>query len=79
MELQTVDGSSNVKAIGFDGSEIHVQFKTGSTYVYTDPTDEAAEERFDMGALFEDFAHADSKGKFFTQHIKPFLKFARID
>lgn len=77
MDMVDVD-SSNLAAIGFDGNEIHVRFKSGQTFAYTDPTDEDADQRFDMKDMFEDFALADSKGQFFAGHIKPFLTARRV-
>ena len=77
MDMTSVD-SSNLDAIGFDGKEIHVRFKSGQTFAYTDSTDENADQHFDMKSMFEDFAMADSKGRFFSAHIKRFLTARRV-
>lgn len=70
MEQLTPVTSSNLDAIGFDGAEIFVRFKSGRVYAYGGDV----EEKEDLGALFEDFAKAESTGRFFAQRIKPYLQ-----
>ena len=61
-DMEFVD-STNIEAIGYDAEtrELHVRFlKSGETYVYFN-----VEEW-----LFQEFRHADSKGKFLNERIK---------
>ena len=61
VQMRPVD-SSTITAIGFDpqAGELHVEFKNGSRYLYSN---------FPM-ALYEEFLAAPSAGKFFAQKIK---------
>jgi KTSC domain-containing protein len=61
IEMQTVQ-SSNLKAIGYDSASetLAVEFANG-VYHYAGIAPE----------LFADFQAAESKGKFFQQHIRP--------
>jgi hypothetical protein len=53
--------SSNIKAIGHDGSDLYVLFDSQEIYSYTGvPTD-----------LFSKFMLAPSKGQFLNKEIKP--------
>lgn len=54
--------SSNVEAVGYDETEmqLHVQFLSGSLYVYFDVPKE----------VFDDFMAAPSKGSFLNRVIK---------
>lgn len=47
---------------GFDENDggLHLKFKSGDTYTYPIPHE-----------LYKQYQAADSKGKFFNQHIKP--------
>ena len=58
--------SSNLAAIGFDGQEIHVRFKGGRVCAYG----YEIKDKQGLADLFEDFAAAESKGKFFAQRIR---------
>lgn len=54
--------SSNISAIGYDEEkqELYVRFSSGAEYAYHEvPT-----------GIYQDFLDADSKGKYFYQHIK---------
>lgn len=62
----TLVESSNVAAIGYENheddmkAELHVRFKSGAEYIYSDvPQD-----------VVQGFLDADSKGKFLNEHIK---------
>ncbi len=66
--------SSNLEAIGFDGEAIAVRFHNGRTYRYTADPDEA-----DIAKVFDAFASADSKGRYFAQHIRGQLRGERVD
>lgn len=61
-EMVFVD-SSNIEAIGYDDAqqELHVQFLSGSTYVYAAVSEET----------FQELLRADSKGSFFNREVKP--------
>lgn len=58
MEMIKVN-SSNVVAIGHDGSDLYVQYASG-TYRYKNVSKQ----------LFEDLKNADSKGRFMNLFIK---------
>ena len=61
-EMHYVD-STNIEAIGYDEAqhELHVRFlKSGDTYVYSNVE----------AWVWDEFLRADSKGKYFGQHIK---------
>jgi hypothetical protein len=68
MERQAVD-SSNIRSIGYDPETwtLEVEFTTGAVYQY-----ECEPE------LAQAFLDAESKGKFFAQHIRP-LRGTRVD
>lgn len=68
-EMFFVD-SSNIEAIGYDSSQqqLHVQFKSGQTYVYYN-----VEE-----SVFEEFKQAESKGKFLHAHIKGVYEYQKL-
>ena len=54
--------SSNIGAIGYDGiaQMLKVQFSTGKTYLFYDVPLE----------VYDQFLSAQSKGKFFAEHIR---------
>lgn len=63
--------SSNVEAIGYDGTsqELHVRFvKSGETYVYYN-----VEEW-----VFTEFMNADSKGAFINSHLRGRYPYAKL-
>ena len=66
MEMIKVN-SSNVVAIGHDGSDLYVQYASG-TYRYVGVSKQ----------LFEGLKNADSKGKFMNQYIKDSFKCERL-
>lgn len=64
--------SSRISAIGHDGNSLFVQFRNkggpGATYSYPNfPADK-----------FSEFMTAESKGAFFTQHVRPLTDYARV-
>lgn len=62
--LTPIKASSNIAAVGHDGSALYVQFHGGGLYRY--PT---------AGAdLHQAFLAAESAGKYFHQNIKPHHK-----
>lgn len=52
--------SSNLKSVGYEAGVLVIEFTTGDIYVYPNVP----------GSLFEDFARAESKGRFYNQQIK---------
>lgn len=71
MPKPTMDAadSSNIEAIGYDAeaSELYVQFKGGSTYIYEGVPSEVHDE----------FKASPSKGAFLSSRIKPEYKFRK--
>lgn len=61
-ETKKIENSSNIDTIQYDGEkqELRVTFKSGSTYEYLRVTPDT----------FEQFAKAESAGKFFNGTIK---------
>jgi KTSC domain-containing protein len=59
MQLESVN-SSAIRAIGYDGSTLTVEFHTGRTYEHPDVPD----------AVFEGLMQAPSKGTYYNQHIR---------
>lgn len=60
--------SSNLKSVGYEAGMLVIEFTTGDIYVYPNVP----------GSLFEDFARAESKGKFYNQQVKGKLKGSKI-
>ena len=62
--------SSNIAAIGYDEEtkELHVQFNSGSEYVYQDVP----------AGVYQDFLDADSKGKYLNEYIKGVYEFKKV-
>lgn len=62
--------SSNIAAIAYvkEEEEMLVQFNNSRVYSYSDVTVE----------VFESFKAADSKGKYFNEHIKGVYDYQRI-
>ena len=63
--------SSSVEAIGYDKNtqQLHVRFlKSGATYAYYD-VDEW---------VFDEFRQAESRGRYFNDHIKEVYDYARL-
>ena len=52
--------SSNISHIGFENGTLKVRFSSGSEYHYADVP----------AHLHNEFMSAESKGKYFAQHIK---------
>lgn len=67
-EMQFVD-SSNVEQLGYDADrmELHVLFKNGALYVYSDVP----------APVFEDLLVAPSVGSFLNREIKNVYSYAR--
>ena len=59
MEMISVN-SSNIVAIGWENNILRVQFNSGVMWEYYNVDDD----------VFQSFLNAESKGKFFHQHIK---------
>jgi hypothetical protein len=62
--------SSNIGAIGYDGvtRELHVQFKSGRTYKYSNvPLD-----------VYDAFLAAESKGKYFAANVRGKYEFSMM-
>lgn len=60
--------SSNLKSVGYEAGVLVIEFITGDIYVYPNVP----------GSFFEDFARAESKGRFYNQQIKGKLKGSKI-
>lgn len=62
--------STNIDTIGYDDekSELHVRFKSGSEYVYSQVPP----------AVYQEILDADSKGKFLNERIKGRYEYARV-
>ena len=52
--------SSTIRAIGYHGGTMTIEFRSGRVYDYPD---------FSY-SVFEDFINATSKGEFYNQHIR---------
>ena len=65
--MQSVQ-SSNIRAIGHDGSMLRVEFSNGSTYDY-----EGVPSR-----VFDDLVSADSVGRYFAQNIKGVYGYEKV-
>jgi hypothetical protein len=52
--------SSAIRAIGYDGGTLTVEFHTGRVYDHPDVP----------YSVFDDFMRASSKGAFYNQHIR---------
>lgn len=64
MQVVKIEGSSNIFAIGHDGSDLFVEMK-GGTYKY-----------FDVPVgMFEDMQLAPSAGKYLNEFIKPHFRY----
>ena len=60
--------SSNIKSIDYDGTDLIVEYKSGSKYKYSNvPND-----------LFESFKTAESKGRFMNSEIKGKFNYERL-
>jgi hypothetical protein len=62
--------SSNISSIGFDedSNTLEIEFHNGAVYQY-----------FDVPLnVYEGIRDADSKGKYFAQHIKGYFRFVKI-
>ena len=66
----TLVDSSNVAAIGYEkeAEDLHVQFNSGSVYVYSNVPVE----------VFDNFKDADSKGRYLNENIKGVYDYIRI-
>lgn len=62
--------STNVASIGYDEATqtLEVEFVNGSVYQY-----------YNVGnALFEQFMHSSSKGRFLNTYVRPSYPFSRV-
>lgn len=60
MEMIKVN-SSNIKAIGYDGTTLYVEYQSGDWYEY----------RSVDKATYKELMAAESKGQYINYHIKP--------
>ena len=58
-DMIAVEGSSNVRGIGFDGQRIHTWFHSGGHYSHAGTS-----------AEFDAYQASKSKGKHFHEHLK---------
>lgn len=60
--------SSNIAAVGHEGSTLYVRFKSGPTWKYSDVNE----------ATYQEMLGADSIGSYFGKHIKPNHKTEKV-
>lgn len=60
--------SSNIEAVGHDGSDLYVKFKDGMTYVHKAVPEDVHKEMMDADSVGK-FYHARIKGKFESQKL----------
>ena len=60
--------SSNIKKIGYEGTDLIVEYKSGVQYRYKDVPQE----------LYEGLSQAESKGRFMNANIKGKFEYERI-
>ena len=62
--------SRTIRSIGFDRDtrSLEVEFRSGSIYTYADVPE----------SLYLDLLHAESKGRFFTDHIRENFSYRRV-
>jgi hypothetical protein len=53
--------SSNIRSIGFEGGEMHIEFTNGRVYSYTGPR---------VHEHYQAIMKSESAGKYFAQHIR---------
>ncbi len=58
--MQKITGSSNIAAIGYSGTTLTVQFKSGVTWSYHDVP----------AHIHHELMNAESKGGYFANHIR---------
>lgn len=66
-ELTSVD-STNLKAVGYDGQNLFVEFGKGTIYVYYEVPLE----------LYTELLKAESKGKYLNSNIKNIYRYEKI-
>lgn len=69
-QMILVEGSSNIKKIGYDLEQqlLQVEFLNSRVYIYTEVDAD----------IFAGLKNADSKGKFMNEHIYGKYKYVRI-
>ena len=62
--------SHSLRSVGFDRETraLEIEFDTGAVYEYADVPE----------GLYDDLLRAESKGHFFTEHIRPHFSFRRV-
>lgn len=60
--------SSNLAAVGYEGSTLYIQFHTGGFYRYFDVPP----------SVYEGLMKAPSHGRFFLAHIKNVYKYQKL-
>lgn len=70
MEMEPIENSSNIAAIGYDedSSTLQVEFHNGGSYQYFDVPEN----------LFEGLRDADSAGGFLAANIKGSYRYSKI-
>ena len=60
MKREKVEGSSNIKEVGWSKGTLQIKFKHGGIYDYTPVTEEQ----------YKEMMEAESKGGYFTKNIR---------
>ena len=62
--------SSNITSIGYDkdSNTLEIEFHSGAVYQYFDVPE----------PIYQGIMGADSKGKYFAQHIKGYYRFVKV-
>ena len=60
--------SSNLSAVGYDGSTLRISFHSGGVYDYYNVP----------ASVYEDLMNAPSKGKYHAAYIKGYYRYARV-
>lgn len=66
VEMHKVN-SSNIDAVGFDESGLHVRFKNGTTYIHDAPV-----------GVFHAFQAAKSPGSYYACNVKGFFPHRKV-
>ena len=70
MARLAVDSSKNISAIGYDenSNTLEIEFHSGAVYQYFDVPPQ----------VYQAIMQADSKGRYFAQHLKGYYRFVKV-
>lgn len=68
VEMKSIP-SSNIDAVGHEGTTLYVRFKSGPTWKYDDVN----------AATYEEMMASGSIGSYFAKHIKPHHKAEKVE